>query len=110
MQPAPSEPGVEQTSLRRAIRRLNRTGAPRLAIPADRQVFQDAEQMPSPGRHFAEHEIQPQPESKQRTIKGRGAARELRRDIVREVFPDMAGRLDPWIANKTVIVEDELKI
>src|SRR3981189_900668 len=73
-------------------------------------MFHDAEEVPSPGGHFAQNEIQPQPQYEQRAVETWRPACHLRPYIIRKVFPNVTSRLQAWIAYKVVIIKDELEI
>jgi hypothetical protein len=72
-------------------------------------MFQNAEEVPSPGRQPAEQEIYPHPNNEQRPVEARRGAGDLAPDVVRKIFPDMAGFLNSRISGKAVIIQDELK-
>ncbi len=72
-------------------------------------MFHDAEEVPSPGRHFAQDEIQPHPQNEDRSVETRWPSSKLRPYVIRKIFPDVTGGLHTWIVNETVIVENELK-
>jgi hypothetical protein len=73
------------------------------------QVFDDAEEMPSPGRQGCQQVIQPYPEKKDGAIEAGRATHVLRPHKTCEVVPNMAGVLNPGICGEAVIIKDELK-
>ena len=73
-------------------------------------MLYDAEQVPSPRRRLAEDKIQSQPQHKERPVETRRPAGDLCPYIIRKVFPNVTGGLQPRIAYEVVIIKDEPEI
>jgi len=77
------------------------------AMPPRQRASQCLSRCHPHGDASVKMKIQPHPQHKNRPLKTHWPASELRPHVAREVLPHMARGMQSWIANKTMIIQNE---